>query len=323
LKPLLISLLRQLSDGRFHSGEDLARQFGVSRATVWQSLSEAATLGLQVFRVRGRGYRLDYPLDLLDGWTISEALGDCSPFRVEVLDSVESTNSLLLERARQSEVHGVCVAAELQTRGRGRQGRVWHSGIAGGLTFSVAWQFKSGVTALSGLSLAAGLAVARACEALGVVGVKLKWPNDVIHNGRKLAGILIEVQGEMLGPSSAAIGIGLNYRLAPQVLAEIDQAVVDFAAIADPLPSRNKMLAELLRALGNVLTEFEAGGFAPLVADWEARHAHQMKQVQLLLPDRSVIRGVAQGVGADGSLKILTAGGGMQFNVGEVSLRGT
>jgi len=321
VKPLLVPLLRKLSDGRFHSGEDLANTLNVSRATIWQALSEAEAYGLQIFRVRGRGYQLISPIDLLERDVVMASLGVDTPFNLQILDSVNSTNSFLLQRAHAGAVHGECVATELQTHGRGRLGRAWHTGLASALTFSVLWQFKCGVAGLSGLSLAVGLAVARGCEALGVTGVKLKWPNDVIHNGRKLAGILIEVQGEMLGPSTAVIGIGINYRLSPQVLAEIDQAVVDLAGIANPVPSRNVVLSELLRALSDVLVDFEAKGFSPLIKDWEARHAYQTKMVQLMLPDRSVIRGVAEGVAADGALKIRTSTGAMQFNVGEISMR--
>jgi biotin operon repressor BirA-like protein len=116
LKPLLIPLLRQLSDGRFHSGEDLAHLLGVSRATVWQALSDATALGLKIFRVRGRGYQLESPIDFIDGEKVMTALGDASPFDVEVLDSVDSTNTLLLERARRDGVHGACIAAELPQR---------------------------------------------------------------------------------------------------------------------------------------------------------------------------------------------------------------
>jgi BirA family biotin operon repressor/biotin-[acetyl-CoA-carboxylase] ligase len=300
----------------------LARSLGVSRATVWQALSDTTALGLRLFRVRGRGYQLGSPIDLLDRETIMASLGKTSLFQLEVLDSVESTNSLLLKRAAQDAAHGTCIVAELQTRGRGRQGRAWYTGIAGALTYSVLWRFKCGIAGLSGLSLAVGLAVAQACEALGVAGVKLKWPNDVIHNGRKLAGVLIEVQGEMLGPSVAVIGVGVNHQLTPTVLAEIDQAVVDLAGIADQLPPRNAVLAELLRSLEDTLARFEAGGFAPLVGDWESRHAYQMKPVRLALPDGTTIRGVAEGVTSDGALKIRTSTGAMQFNVGEVSLRG-
>ena len=321
VSPHLIPILRRLADGRFHSGEVLAKSLGVSRATVWQALTDADAFGVRVFRVRGRGYRLESAIELLDLATLAGLLGEASGFSVNLLDSVESTNTHLIARAGEGTPHGTVVVAELQTRGRGRQGRPWLTGLAGALAFSLLWRFRGGVAGLSGLSLAVGLAVVRACEELGVAGVKLKWPNDVVHNGRKLAGILIEVQGDVLGPSLAVIGIGLNYRMTDKVRREIDQPVVDLAAIADPLPSRHALLAELLRQLSGVLTRFEAGGFAAMAAEWEARHAHQMKSVRLSLPDRSTVQGIAEGVAADGALKIRSATGLLQFCVGEISLR--
>jgi BirA family biotin operon repressor/biotin-[acetyl-CoA-carboxylase] ligase len=321
LKPLLFPLLRKLSDGRFHSGEALAEAMGVSRATIWQTLGDAEILGLRVFRVRGRGYRLDEPLDLIDRDVVENLCEPAGPFQLELLDTVPSTNGYLIERAAQGAAHGRVAVAELQTRGRGRYGRQWVSGMGGALTFSVLWRFGNGIAGLSGLSLAVGLAVARACEGLGAAGVKLKWPNDVVHHGRKLAGILIEVQGEILGPSVAVIGIGLNYRLPPAARDAIDQPVVDLAEIIDRLPSRNIVLATLLRELGPILLQFEAVGFAPFATDWEARHAYQEKQVRLALPDQSAVNGIALGVAADGALKLGTHAGPMQFSVGEISLR--
>ena len=323
MKPLLIPLLRQLADGRFHSGELLARSLNVSRATIWQILADAEAIGARVFRVRGKGYRLEAPLEFLDAATVNARLDQASPIRLEVIDTLESTNSYLLEAAAKGAPHGIVIATELQTRGRGRHGRRWHAGFASALSFSLLWRFQDGVAGLSGLSLSVGLSVAQACEALGVKQVKLKWPNDVIHGGRKLAGILIEVHGEILGPSVAVIGIGVNYRLTGEAREAIDQPVVDLATIANPLPSRNTVLAELLRSLARVLTRFERGGFAPLAAEWEARHAYQMKPVRIVLPDRSKVEGVAEGVGPDGALRLRTAQGGLKFSVGEVSLRGS
>ena len=248
MKPLLIPLLRQLADGKFHSGEDLARLFSVSRATIYQVLADAENLGIQIFRVRKRGYRLASSLDLLDAQSIKEQLGASCPFTIEVLDSTDSTNTLLLEQAHDVNAHGKCIVTELQTKGRGRQGRVWYSGIAGALTFSVLWRFKNGIAALSGLSLAVGLAVTKAFEELGINDIKLKWPNDIQHNGRKLAGILIEVQGEILGQSNAVIGIGLNYRLTPEVLKDIDQAVVDLNSMSHPHKKSRPRRLRSLRA---------------------------------------------------------------------------
>lgn len=321
MKPLLLPLLRELADSRFHSGEVLARTLGVSRATIWQLLTDAEALGVRVFRVPRRGYRLESPIDLLDAGVVAGQAGARPPFHLLLLDSIDSTNTYLLARAADGAPHGSVVAAELQTGGRGRQGRPWLTGLAGALTFSVLWRFAAGVAGLSGLSLAVGLAVARACDELGVADVRVKWPNDVTHSGRKLAGTLIEVQGEMQGPSLAVIGIGINHRIPPHVLAEIDQPVTDLAAIADPLPSRNIVLATVLRHVGAALAQFEASGFAPLVGEWEARHAFQKKPVRLSLPDRTSVQGIAEGVTPEGALKIRAATGLMRFNVGEVSLR--
>lgn len=313
--------MRILSDGHFHSGEDLARLFSVSRATIFQVLADSEKLGLQIFRVRKRGYKLVSSLDLLDAKIIQDHVGENCPFNIEIIDHINSTNSLLLEQTQDPDAHGKCIAAELQTKGRGRQGRVWYSGIAGALTFSVLWRFKNGIAALSGLSLAVGIAVAKAFEELGISEIKLKWPNDVHHNGRKLAGILIEVQGEMLGPGNAVIGIGLNYRLTPEVLKDIDQAAIDVVSISDSPPSRNLVLATILRILGDTLIKFENEGFQPFVAEWEQRHVHQNKKIRLLLPDNTYIYGIAEGVMPDGSLKVSTPTGIMKFNVGEISLR--
>ena len=219
MKPLTIPLLRAIADGNFHSGAVLAERFKVSRAAIWHAVEDAETLGVRVFRVRGRGYRLAEPLEFIDANVVLHQLGaDAKGLHLEVLDAVASTNSYLLTHAGDPAAHGQVAIAEMQIAGRGRRGRAWHTPFAGALTFSILWRFQQGVAALGGLSLAAGLAVAQACEALGIQGIQLKWPNDVMHGGRKLAGILIEVQGEMQGPSVAVIGVGLNYRFTPAVL---------------------------------------------------------------------------------------------------------
>jgi BirA family biotin operon repressor/biotin-[acetyl-CoA-carboxylase] ligase len=322
MKPLTVPLLRAIADGRFHSGALLAKRFGVSRAGIWHAVEDAETAGVQVFRVRGRGYRLADPLEFIDAAAVLQQLGpDGKGLRLEVLDAVESTNSYLFARAQDPAAHGQVVIAEMQTAGRGRRGRAWHTPLAGALTFSLLWRFQQGVAALGGLSLAVGLAVAQGCEALAIEGIQLKWPNDVMHGGRKLAGILIEVQGEMQGPSVAVIGVGLNYRLTAAVLENIDQGTADIAAITALLPSRNQLFAEVLRRLAVDLRLFETRGFTPLIADWEKRHCFQHKPVRLTFPDGSGVSGVAEGVAADGSITLATSAGRRRFSVGEISLR--
>ena len=321
-KPLTFALLRCLADGEFHSGEALARQFGVTRATVNNALHHVESFGLTLYSVRGRGYRLAHPLQWLDADLILAGLeGVRDDLHIEILDQAASSNALLLQRAAQGAASGTVLAVEWQNAGRGRLGKTWHSGLGDALTFSLLWRFECGLAALSGLSLVVGIAMIRALDELDVPGAGLKWPNDVLLNEGKLAGILLEAQGDMLGPSAVVIGIGLNLLL-PEALREcIDQPVSDLAALDMPLPERNHVLAVLLKHLAAVMREFAGRGFSPLREEWEKRHVFQQCPVRLLLPDGSQVTGMALGVTDDGALRLATAQGEQIFNAGEVSLR--
>ena len=321
-KPLTFALLRLLADGEFHSGEVLARQCGVTRATVSNALQDAGKFGLTLYSVRGRGYRLARPLQWLDAELIHAALGEMQDgLRIEILDHAPSSNALLLRRAAQGEPSATVLAVEYQTAGRGRLGRTWHAGLGDALTFSLLWRFGSGLAALSGLSLAVGVAMMRALAELGVQGAGLKWPNDVLLNDGKLAGILIEAQGDMLGPSAVVIGIGLNLAVPEALRDRIDQAVSDLAVQGKAPPERNLVLAVLLKHLLPVLRGFAESGFAPLRAEWESRHVFQQRPVVLWLPDGSQVAGTVLGVTEGGALRLETAQGTQTFNAGEVSLR--
>jgi BirA family biotin operon repressor/biotin-[acetyl-CoA-carboxylase] ligase len=321
-KPLTFALLRKLADGEFHSGEVLAQQFGVTRATVNNALQDVENFGLTLYSVRGRGYRLARPLQWLETDRILAGLGAArGDLHIEILDHATSSNALLLQRAAQGETSGTVLAVEWQNAGRGRLGKTWHSGLGDALTFSLLWRFESGLSALSGLSLVVGIAMMRALDELGVPGAGLKWPNDVLLKDGKLAGILLEAQGDMLGPSAVVIGIGLNLSVPEAMRERIDQAVSDLASLDTPLPERNHILAVLLKHLAAVLREFAGHGFAPMRKEWENRHVFQQRPVKLLLPDGSHISGMALGVTDDGALRLATAQGEQIFNAGEVSLR--
>ncbi len=322
MNSLTFSLLRLLAGGEFRSGENMARKLGVSRASVWNALHVLDGAGIEVFKVRGRGYRLAEPLALLDRIQIERELGAHAPrFALEVLDHAESTNTLLLQRAAAGAAGGSVIAAEWQTHGRGRRGRAWHSTLGGAATFSLLWRFQQGAGFLSGLSLAVGVAVARALAALGIHDAGLKWPNDVVWRGRKLAGMLIEMQGDMLGPSAAVIGIGLNCRVPDALRSRIDQPVAGLEEACGTAPDRNRVLALLLIELERVLDAFARDGFTPLRAEWQRRHVHQRKKVHLALPDGNVVSGTAEGVADDGALLLATKSGQRRFHSGEVSVR--
>lgn len=322
VKPLTFAVLRLLSDGDFHSGEKMAQQLHVSRGSIWQSMRNLDDAGVELFRVPGRGYRLSEPLNWIDEAKINIGLGDkASFFDLEVSDCLVSTNSRLLEKAVQGALHGSCVITEQQTAGRGRRGRVWHASLGGSLTFSLLWRFNQGVGFLSGLSLAVGVALMRALNQVGVSDVGLKWPNDVLHQHRKLAGILIELQGDMLGPSAAVIGVGINLKLSDKVLNRVDQAAVDIQTIRGSVPDRNALLAIILQHLADVLNEFDDGGFSSMREEWLKHHAYHEKQVLLMLPDGSQHEGQLLDVADDGALLVRTAVGKQRFTSGEISLR--
>ena len=323
MKALSFQALRLLADGEFRSGETMARTLGVSRASVWNALHGLDETGLEVFKVRGRGYRLARPLTMLDSAAVGRALGArAQRFTLEVIDSIESTNTALVQRAAAGAGNASVIAAEWQTAGRGRRGRVWHAAPGASLTFSLLWRFQQGAGFLSGLSLAVGVAVVRALAALGASDAGLKWPNDVLWRGRKLAGTLIELQGDMLGPTAAVIGIGLNCRLPDALRERIDQPVVDLETACGAAPDRNRTLALLLIELERVLETFACDGFAPLRVEWQRRHVHQRKSVRLALPDGEMVSGTAEGVAEHGALLLATARGARRFHSGEVSLRG-
>jgi len=313
-------LLHLLADGEFHSGEVLANQLGVTRASVFNALSGVAGYGVELQRIRGRGYRLARPWQPLERDEILRWLNpDAGQFDIEVMPQAASSNTLLLQRIRNGDISsGSVLAVELQTAGRGRIGRPWHSSLGNTLTFSLLWRFDCGLNALSGLSLAVGVAIARALELFGAQGVLLKWPNDILTLQGKLGGVLIETQGDMLGPSAVVIGIGLNCALPPNMARQIDQPVSALDEICRNMPTRNQLLAAVLRELACVLREFSQDGFAAWRAEWERYHIHRDKPVQLRMADGSAVSGIARGVSNSGELCLETAQGMQRFNSGEV-----
>ena len=322
MNTLTFPILRLLTDGKFHSGETIANHFNVSRATVWNAIQHAESLGVEVFSVRGRGYKLPQPLKLLDEQAILNAIGEQRAwFKLEVHDHLESTNSYLMKKISSGQAHASCVVANLQTKGRGRRGRSWLAGLGASLTFSLLWRFQCGASALSGLSLAVGVALIRALHSLGITQAQLKWPNDVLIGREKLAGILIELQGDMEGPSAAVIGVGINLNLPTNIKQQIDQPATDLASITPIIINPNKLLGLLLKYLAEVLSDFEQHGFTQIRDEWTKHHAYHLKPVKMLHPDGRETIGNLVNVAEDGILLVSTALGEQRFSSGEISLR--
>ncbi|MBM3117317.1 biotin--[acetyl-CoA-carboxylase] ligase [Jeongeupia naejangsanensis] len=307
-----LTCLHFLSAEHFTSGADIAASLGVSRASVSTALASAEDYGITLTRRTGAGYRLSAPIDWLDRAQVLAALPEGSRIDVDIVQRTDSTNRRLLA----APVHARALVAEWQDGGRGRLGRRWLAQLGGSMMFSLAWRFEGGTASLSGLSLAVGAIVA---DALRDTGVQLKWPNDLLLDGAKVGGILIEIAGDAMGPTDAVIGIGLNL-IAPAAVT--DQAC---AGLADhgAIPERNVLLARLLAALERGLNEFTVHGFAPFKPRWEAFSAWHGQQVELIAPDGSRRAGTLAGLADDGSLRLATDAGELVVHTGDLSLRRT
>ncbi|MDD3353714.1 biotin--[acetyl-CoA-carboxylase] ligase [Zoogloea sp.] len=264
-------------------------------------------------------HRTDY--EALDAGTVAAALGRLADtFSLTFLAECDSTNSRLAAHAGPVDERIPVLGADVQTAGRGRRGRVWQSWPGASLTFSLAWRFAPGSPAPAGLSLVAGLAVARALQGLGVEGVQLKWPNDVLIHGRKLAGILIELSSGGGGGVLAVIGIGINRHLPADAKVDSSLGVIDLAECLASPPGPNALLAAVLVELHHLLSVYADAGFEVLKGAWEQLNAFADLPVRIL-GEAEDITGDCVGVDQDGALLLRTETGLQRILSGDVSLR--
>jgi BirA family biotin operon repressor/biotin-[acetyl-CoA-carboxylase] ligase len=321
--PMLLVLL---ADGCLHSGEWLANELAVSRAAVWKGVERLRVQGVPVLALARRGYRLTSPVELLDAERIRAAV---DPRRweqirsLEILFEVDSTSTRLLDKAPPPAGCADACSSELQHAGRGRRGRRWIAPFGAGAALSVAWTFRDGAAALGALSLAVGVAVARALGRAGARGVALKWPNDIWFKDRKMGGVLIELRAEAGGLAHVVIGVGINVALTVEARREIESGGDGVAAVADACgaaPSRNLVVGAILDELLSMLGEFEREGFAAFRDEWTRLDALAGRPVRVLLADKGCC-GRARGVDRDGALLLETEDGVRRFVSGEASLR--
>lgn len=241
--------------------------------------------------------------------------------RLETHAALDSTNRYLMNKAQEGWTSGAVCFAEQQTAGRGRQGRSWFTAPYSSLAYSLLWRFTGAPELLNGLSLATGIATARVLQALGIADVKLKWPNDLWWQQRKLGGILLESGGQP-GDLYVVAGVGINLALEPAQSSAIDQPWVDINSIPNIKPlTRNQLAAALISELVETFSAFEINGFAQLTAEWVQFDGIVGLNVNLRLPNATV-SGIAQGVDNSGALLLKTHDGQMQrYLGGEISLR--
>ncbi|MEY4642524.1 MAG: hypothetical protein RLZZ227_2518 [Pseudomonadota bacterium] len=319
-------LIAALADGRFHTGDELGKCFGVTRAAIWKAVHKLPDFGLEMHSVRGKGYRLSEPLTLLDAEAIRSNLSVSNDSRIhliEIVPVIDSTNLHALRQARSMALGSgqmyVCMA-EMQTAGKGRRGRHWVSPFGHNLYMTVLREFTSGAASLEGLSLVIGIALVNALQEWGFGGLGLKWPNDVLWNERKLAGILIEISGDIAGTCQVVIGLGLNLRLQPEAMQDVEQPWAALAQLGFVQQDRNRLFGRILDRVLTALERFQAHGFGAFADDWNRLDISAGRQVELTGASGTV-PGLGLGVDAGGALLLGTSAGVRRFQVGEVSLR--
>lgn len=312
-------LMKLLAGGEVISGAALASELGVSRTAVWKQVRRAIDRGYQIETVRGRGYRLAESIDLLDRDAILSGLPDSFRGRIslQVEDSVDSTNAEVSRRFAEGEGAVIVSLADAQTAGRGRRGRSWQSPQGKNLYLSLGLSLSGGFSALDGFSLVVGVAVVEALSSLGVRDLSLKWPNDILHLGHKLGGILIELQGELEGAARIVAGLGLNVHMteAPGV----DQDWTSLALIDPTTPWQRNHLGSLLSAsIISAFDEFSRHGFSAFRERWQRWDAFAGNALRTTHGD---YHGIGRGIDDAGNYLVETSGGIECVRAGEISFR--
>ena len=314
------ALITLLQDGKVHSGESLAQYLGVSRTAVWKQIRRAVEDGYEVATVRGKGYQLLTPVDLLDAEKISSGIAPeiRSVLSLTVLDEVDSTNAEVIRQwqAGSSSIP-VCIA-DCQTAGRGRRGKAWQSPRGENLYLSIGLTFHGGFAVLDGLSLVLGVAVANALESLGAESIGLKWPNDIFLPGGKLGGILVELQGELQeGVVQVIAGIGINVHMSEAE--SVDQPWTSLASAFPALEwSRNQIAAAIINAVHDAAEIFADVGFSDFRAPWQSRDIFLGKTIHARGGE---LEGTGEGIDETGNYLVRNAEGVTPVRAGEISLR--
>ena len=316
-------LLALLSAQAPVSGAELALRLRVSRAAVWKQIETLRAAGVAIEACAGRGYRLARALEPLDATAIRQALPVATRKQLGALEThwkLDSTSSDLTRRAAQLPDRSF-VFADMQAAGRGRRGRAWSSPPAGNVYCSCLKRFGQGYAALSGLSLAVGVAVLRAMSDAGVHGVRLKWPNDLVTEHGKLAGVLIELGGEFLGPCQAVIGVGINLHVPAAARDAIGQPVADLETLCGGVPpKRNVLAAALIVRLCEALDDFASIGFAAFADDYAQNDALLGRALRVEDP-RGAFEGTGAGTDERGALRVRTRTGERIVDSADVSVR--
>lgn len=318
----MIRVIELLADGEFHSGQRIGEEIGVSRTAISQYIKDIQALGLDVFRITGKGYRLSQAIELLDIEQICANQKGSSPAPIKLERIVTSTNDVMRERLQNGATFaaGEVLLAEAQTAGRGRRGKQWYSPFATNLYLSMYWPLTQGMSAAMGLSIVIGTVLAEAVHRAGVPDVALKWPNDVLIKNKKLAGILIDLEGQAIDDAHAIIGVGVNLSMPEWLATPIDQAWTDLQSELNVPLNRNEWVADLISHLQEGLIVFEQQGLEPFIQRW-LDYDNLFERNVVLTMGQKTLHGLAKGIAVDGALLVEIDGNLKHFHAGEVSLR--
>lgn len=322
MKAIRETLIQKLVKGEFLSGQALGDELGVSRAAISKHIAALQDMGFDIFSVTGKGYRLAEPIELLSEEKIVSHIEQSNiTAKVEVHNVIDSTNSYLMRRLPNQNTPGQVCIAEYQSAGRGRRGRQWISPFGSHIYMSMYWSLEQGMSSAMGLSVVAALAVSDAIKALYKTDVELKWPNDIYFKGVKLAGILIDLEGQAMEPCHCVIGIGLNINMPAKSAELVDQPWTDLSSAIGVEIDRNILAASIISALIKRLEVHSETGISTMVAQWHEHDVYFNKAVSLITGDKAT-RGICRGINAQGALLLEVNGKVSPVYGGEVSLRG-
>lgn len=311
-----LTLISILADAEFHSGEQLGERLGMSRAAINKHIQTLRDWGVDVFTVPGKGYSLPEPIQLLDEEQIARQI---EHGRVTVLPVIDSTNQYLLDRLSELQSGDACVA-EYQQAGRGRRGRKWFSPFGSNLYLSMYWRLEQGPAAAIGLSLVIGIVIAEVLQSLGADKVRVKWPNDLYLQDRKLSGILVELTGKTGDAAQIVSGAGINLMMRRVESDVVNQGWISLQEAGISI-DRNQLAACLIKELRAGFKLFENEGLAPYLGRWEKLDNFINRPVKLIIGDKEIF-GISRGIDAQGALLLEQEEVIKPWIGGEISLRG-
>ena len=309
----------------FVSGARLSEALGVTRSAVWKAALRLRELGVEIEGLPRQGYRLAVPCTPLDADALRARWSATTLSRLHELRvqwHTGSTNADLLGQPPPRGRLSVCVA-EHQAAGRGRRGRTWLAAPGSALCLSWAWRFDALPAHIGSLGLAIGIAAVATLESLGCTGVGLKWPNDLVTEDGKLAGILIELVSEAAGPALVVVGLGLNVALGASLREAVrgeGNRATDLRSAGAAAVDRNVLAARLVEDGLDAMLRWERDGFAPLIPAWRALDRLHGHDVVVRHIDRA-LEGVARGVDLDGALLLDDGQTVHRLSSGEASVR--